>query len=190
MRVDEVTGRPVIVECRCEWPGGKSDSRRTCYTGPLPTPAEAIKGGTNVSWSHLNPAETSPEAFRKYPNQHPCCSYHTEFNYNHNRNTQREFITAHTKFHTYHLSAETFVDLVNDRITDGGFYPREFLRIRAISRAYGSPIDGNGTGMLFETLTGVDGRPIQGSEDRFIVYHQIVRQAVMGVCDLKIDHYS
>ncbi|KAJ5379616.1 hypothetical protein N7509_012735 [Penicillium cosmopolitanum] len=168
MRLDEVTGRPVIVECRREWPGGKSESRRTCYIGPLPTSEEAVKGDTNISWSDLDPVETIAEIFTEYPNQRLCHSYHTEFNHACDQHSRREFTTARTKFHTYHLSAATFLDLVNDPITEEEFQSRDFFRIRAVSRKPRGTIDDeNGAGLLFKTQTGVDGRPIHGSEERF-----------------------
>jgi hypothetical protein len=168
MCLDEVTGRPVIVECRREWPGGKSESRRTCYIGPLPTSEEALKRETYIPWSHLDPAETSTETFSEYPSQRSCRSYHTEFNRTCDQESRREFTIARTKFHTYHLSASTFLDLVNDPITENQSQSRDFLRVRAVSRIRECPIEGqNGTGLLFKTQTGVDGRPIQGSEERF-----------------------
>lgn len=169
MRLDEVTSRPVIVECRREWHGGKSESRRTCYIGPLPTLGEAVERASNFSWSHLDPVKTIPEIFSEYPNQRPCQSYHTEFNHAYDQDSRREFTTARTKFHTYHLSAATFLDLVNDPLTEEESKSRDFFRIRAISKRLRRPIDDeNGAGLLFKTRTDVDCRTIHGSEERFI----------------------
>ncbi|OQE16770.1 hypothetical protein PENSTE_c023G04770 [Penicillium steckii] len=168
MRLDEVTGQPVIVECRREWPGGKSESRRACYIVPLPISEETLKADTKISWSHLDPVEASADTFSVYPNERPCHSFHAEFDHTHDHNSRREFITARTKLHTYNLSAATFLDLVNDRTEENGLPSRSFLRIRAVSRTHRCPIDDeNGTGLLFKKRTGVDSRPIQGSEERF-----------------------
>jgi hypothetical protein len=169
IRRDEVTGRPVIVECRREWPGGKSESRRTCYIESLPTLEEALNRETSASWSHLDPVETATEIFGEVPNQRSCHSYHTEFHHACDQDSRWEFTTARTKFHTYHLSAMTFLDLVNDPITEEGSQSRDFFRIRAVSRRPRRLIDDeNGAGSLFKTRNDVDRPSVHGSEERSI----------------------
>jgi hypothetical protein len=71
LRMDEATGRPMILECRREWREGRSDHVRTYYAEPLPPDSEltttgAIKGEAE----HAEPdvtQEPSSSSFSTYP---------------------------------------------------------------------------------------------------------------------------
>ncbi|KAJ6171534.1 hypothetical protein N7470_000601 [Penicillium chermesinum] len=87
---------------------------------------------------------------------------------------RKEFIPARTKYRTYHLSASTFVDLVNDPVPPtAGVRTQDRLRLRAVSRKRKCPIDEEGidgpAGLLFKpTQQNLDGTPVEHSEERFI----------------------
>ncbi|KAJ6081459.1 hypothetical protein N7499_006333 [Penicillium canescens] len=49
---DEEKGRPVILECRCEWLDRGSENHRTYYTTPLPTPDEALAMHSTEGLTH------------------------------------------------------------------------------------------------------------------------------------------
>ena len=181
IRTDETTGRPAILECRREWPDGKSENHRTYYTQPLPTPEEAItadgEGDTTtpiwVDGNHDDPITTN-EPYDQRPEKRLRRNYHAEYESTDDPNKRQEFIAARTKHRSYHLAAETFLDLVNDPAPQAdGFRSRERLRLRTVSRKRKCPIDEYGVdgepGLLFRpTQRGPDGSPIEGSEERFI----------------------
>lgn len=184
IRTDETTGRPVIIECRREWRHGKSENHRTTYIQPLLTPEEAQeRESTNPLWSselsesenesetlkNLPEPETHGQPFDQRPEKRLRRYYHAEYEHTHDQNNRQEFIAARTKHRSYHLSASTFVDLVNDPAPEAdGLRSRDQIRLRTVSRKRKCPIDEDGTGLLFEhTQTDADGRPVEGSEERF-----------------------
>ncbi|KAJ5234072.1 uncharacterized protein N7469_005838 [Penicillium citrinum] len=175
IRVDETTGKPVILECRREWRHGKSENHRTTYIQPLPTPEEALeRESSSPRWVKENLKNHTPEPEIQQPyNQRPEKRlrrfYHAEYEHTHDQNTRQEFIAARTKHRSYNLSAATFIDLVNDPAPEADrLRSRDRIRLRTVSRKRKCPIDEEGTGLLFEhTQTDDDGRPVEGSEERF-----------------------
>ncbi|KAJ5769436.1 hypothetical protein N7520_003995 [Penicillium odoratum] len=176
IRTDEVTGRPVILECRREWPDGKSENHRTYYTQPIPTPEEFLaehSGGDTTAKSILDEPEPecqeSTRNLNEYrPEKRLRRDYHAE--YEPNQTTRQEFIAARTKHRSYNLAASTFIDLVNDP-SSNGFRSQDRLRLRTVSRKRKCPIDEEGTeglqGLLLRPTQYNDGVPVEGSEERF-----------------------
>lgn len=173
IRTDETSGRPVILECRREWPDGKSENHRTYYTEPLPTPEEILAGASNppsvTGDAKLNSSKylmTAGQAYDQRPEKRLRRNYHAEYEPSYDTNQRQEFIAARTKFSGYNLAASTFVDLVNDPGSDG-LRSRDRLRLRTVSRKRKCPVDEE-TGLLFQpTQTNPDGVPVEGSEERF-----------------------
>ncbi|KAJ5572447.1 hypothetical protein N7450_009431 [Penicillium hetheringtonii] len=165
IRVDETTGKPVILECRREWRHGKSENHRTTYIQPLPTPEEALeRESSSPRWNprfNNHTISVPKKRLRRF--------YHAEYEHTHDQNTRQEFIAARTKHRSYNLSAATFIDLVNDPAPEADrLRSRDRIRLRTVSRKRKCPIDEEGTGLLFEhTQTDDDGRPVEGSEERF-----------------------
>ncbi|CAI7594306.1 unnamed protein product [Penicillium pancosmium] len=188
IRTDEITGHPVIIECRREWRHGKSENHRTTYIQLLPTPEEAAEAGLRHSpWVNDNEDEdedenvngndnledisdhdTLGETFNQRPEMRRCRNYHAEYEHTLHQNSRREFIAARTKHRSYHLSAAAFIDLVNDPVPEAdGLRSRDRIRLRTVSRKRKCPID-EGTGLLFKyTQFEADGRPVEGSEEQF-----------------------
>ncbi|KAJ5111571.1 hypothetical protein N7532_002106 [Penicillium argentinense] len=172
IRMDETTGRPVILECRREWRQGKSENHRTNYIEPLPTPEEAFgerNGETPPRWVNevkdLNPGDNR-QTYNERPEKRLRRYYHPEYEDTHDQNTRQEFIAVRTKHRSYHLSAATFVDLVNDPQADG-LRSRDRLRLRTVSRKRKCPLDEEGM-LLKPTQADADGRPVEGSEEQFV----------------------
>ncbi|KAJ5593977.1 uncharacterized protein N7459_000185, partial [Penicillium hispanicum] len=180
---DESTGRPVILECRREWPDGKSENHRTNYTEPLPTPKEALaaesEGGEDSgppAWkgNDFNDLATTSQSYNQRPEKRIRRNYHAEYDPPYDPTQRHDFIAARTKHRSYHLAANTFVDLVNDPAPQAdGVRPQDRLRLRTVSRKRKSPIDEEGLegpkGLLFRpTQAHADGKPVEGSEERFI----------------------
>ena len=169
VRIDETTGRPVILECRREWRGGKSENHRTNYIEPLPTPEEAetwVDDDPNDLTGNHRPYDQRPEKRLRR-------NYHAEYEHTHDPTKRLEFIAARTKHRSYHLASATFVDLVNDPAPQAdGVRPRDRLRLRTVSRKRKSPVDDEGTDgprkMLFRPTQVEDGHPVEGSEERFV----------------------
>ncbi|KAJ5288791.1 hypothetical protein N7478_001821 [Penicillium angulare] len=183
IRTDEVTGRPVILECRREWPDGKSENHRTYYTQPLPTPEEAL--------ATYGETET-PTMFPTFRNNSPDCpkttdnsnehrpakrlrrDYHAEYESTQDQTQRQEFIAARTKHRNYNHAASTFIDLVNDPAPQAdGFRSQDRLRLRTVSRKRKCPVDEVGDegtkGLLLgPTQYNEDGSPVEGSEERFV----------------------
>ncbi|KAJ5347386.1 uncharacterized protein N7506_000639 [Penicillium brevicompactum] len=156
IRKDEMTGQPVILECRREWRDGKTTAGAGRSSG-------ASFGGamTTPSWVSMDGDLAPCKRLRRH--------YHAE--YESGSTKRQEFIPARTKHRSYHLGSSTFVDLVNDPASDG-LRSRDRLRLRTVSRKRKSPIDKDGTegypNRLFQpTQTDAVGRPIEGSEERF-----------------------
>lgn len=170
IRTDETTGRPVILECRREWRDGKSENHRTNYIESLPTPEEAL------AWPDDDPNDLSGNrlSYDQRPEKRPRRNYHAEYEPTHDPTQRREFIAARTKHRSYHLAAATFVDLVNDPTPHAdGVRSRDRLRLRTVSRKRKCAIDEDGIdgprGSLYRPRQfDADGRPIEGSEERFI----------------------
>ncbi|KAJ5668596.1 uncharacterized protein N7477_007166 [Penicillium maclennaniae] len=168
IRIDETTGRPVILECRREWRGGKSENHRTNYIEPLPTPEEA------ETWADDDPNDLTGnhQPYNQRPEKRLRRTYHAEYEHHHDPAKRLEFIAARTKHRSYHLASATFVDLVNDPAPQAdGVRSQDRLRLRTVSRKRKNPIDDGGTEgapkMLFRPMQ-VNGQPIKGSEDRFV----------------------
>ncbi|CAG7989227.1 unnamed protein product [Penicillium salamii] len=174
IRKDEITGRPVILECRREWRDGKSENHRTYYTQRLPTPEEALaplSGGAveTPSWVSMDDDVDDNHPYDERPAKRLRRHYHAE--YESGSTKRQEFIPARTKHRSYHLGSSTFVDLVNDPVSDG-LRSRDRLRLRTVSRKRKSPIDEEGIeghrNALFQpTQVNSDGSPTEGSEERF-----------------------
>ncbi|KAJ5119181.1 Carboxylesterase type B [Penicillium atrosanguineum] len=168
IRIDETNGRPVILECRREWRGGKSENHRTNYIEPLPTPEEA------KTWVDDDPNDPTGnhQPYNQRPEKRLRRNYHAEYEHNHDPKKRLEFIAARTKHRSYHLASATFVDLVNDPAPQAdGVRSQDRLRLRTVSRKRKTPIDDERTDgarkMLFRS-TQVDGQSVDGSEDRFV----------------------
>ncbi|EED19680.1 F-box domain protein [Talaromyces stipitatus ATCC 10500] len=143
LRMDEKTGRPMILECRREWREGRSDHVRTYYAEPLPPfPELAATGEIQGEAEHTTPRITPqpPSSMTDSPFEsgiapsnitlptplplngpsaedlarHKRIGKHVHSEYTCNCSTRKEFILAKTKYRTYNLSACAFVDLVND----------------------------------------------------------------------------
>lgn len=169
IRIDETNGRPIILECRREWRGGKSENHRTNYIEPLPTPEEA------ETWVDDDPNDLTGnhQPYNQRPEKRLRRNYHAEYEHNHDPTKRLEFIAARTKHRSYHLASSTFVDLVNDPAPQAnGVRSQDRLRLRTVSRKRKTPIDEEGTAgpqkMLFRPTQIKDNQPIEGSEDRFI----------------------
>ncbi|KAJ5768172.1 hypothetical protein N7533_000755 [Penicillium manginii] len=171
IRTDEETGNPVIIECRREWRHGKSENHRTTYIQPLPTPTEAAEAELRRSpWVTDNEDEdqnnnevqndnvkntsdhdTHGQSFDERPEKRLRRNYHAE--YEHDQNSRQEFIAARTKYRSYHLSAATFIDLVNDPAPEAdGLRSRDRIRLRTVSRKRKCPIDEEETGLPKPTV--------------------------------------
>lgn len=170
IRIDEVTGSPVIVECRREWQdGSSSENHRTIYTEALPTPEEAKAWADEDHYdldSIHHPYDDRPE--KRLRRDH-----HAEFEPDDEHTLRHEFMPAHTKHRTYHLAASTFIDLVNDPVPiPGSVRTRGSLRLRTVSRKRKCPLDEEGLeaepGMLLPASRSENGRPVDGSEERFV----------------------
>lgn len=188
IRKDETTGRPMIVECRREWPDGKSEHHRTTYTEPLSTPLELQVNNpegdirspvrSDDSDSDEGPSTSKdPMIARTYdhrPEKRLRRNYHPEHELSDDPSARQEFIYAHTKHHSYELASSTFVDLVNDPTPQAdGVRARDRLRLRTVSRKRKCPMDEEATageaGLLFRpTQVDTDGHPVEGSEERFV----------------------
>lgn len=179
IRTDETTGQPVILECRREWPDGKSENHRTYYTQPLPVP-EALEeqreedaAPTSSKDEYSDDHTTSHNPFDQRPPKRLRRNYHAEYEPSHDQSQRKEFISARTKYRTYNLAASTFIDLVNDPApVTAGVRTQDRLRLRAVSRKRKCPIDEEGTegpaGLLFKpTQWNIDDIPVEFSEERF-----------------------
>lgn len=169
IRIDETTGRPVILECRREWRDGKSENHRTNYIEGLPTPEEAS------AWAEDDPMDLAgnDRPYDQRPEKRLRRDYHAEYEPAQEPTQRQEFIAARTKHHSYHLAASTFIDLVNDPVPQAdGVRPRDRLRLRTVSRKRKCPVDEEGSegppGMLFRPTQFEDERPVEGSEERFV----------------------
>lgn len=188
IRTDEKSGNPVIVECRREWRGGKSENHRTTYIQHLPTPEEVVEAELRQPlWENYNEDEdedgnsnennlkdisdhhTHGQAFNQLPEKRLPRNYHAEYEHTLHQSSRQEFIAARTKYRSYHLSAAAFIDLVNDPDPEAdGLRPRDRIRLRVVSRKRKCPIDEEGTGLLFKhTQFEADGRPVEGSEEQY-----------------------
>ncbi|KAJ5730566.1 uncharacterized protein N7483_005074 [Penicillium malachiteum] len=184
IRIDEVTGNPVILECRREWPAGKSENHRTYYTQPLPMPEEVFgmddEGSSDSDCLPFAQEDDLDEALtntHRPANSHRPAKrlrrdYHAEYEPSHDHTLRQEFIAARTKHRTYNLAASTFIDLVNDPVA-GGVRSQDRLRLRTVSRKRKSPIDEEGDDghqglILGPTQYNDDGIPLEGSEERFM----------------------
>lgn len=170
IRTDEATGRPVIVECRREWrDGSSSENHRTIYTQALPTPEEAL------AWAdeEQHDLDAIRHPYDDRPEKRLRRDYHAEFEPDDEHTRRHEFMPARTKHRTYHLAASTYIDLVVDPVpmTAGG-RTRDSLRLRTVSRKRKSPLDEEGIesepGMLFPPAQFENGRPVEGSDERFV----------------------
>ncbi|KAJ6157699.1 hypothetical protein N7470_005291 [Penicillium chermesinum] len=179
IRTDERTGRLVILECRREWPDGKSENHRTYYTQQLPCPSTAdeydVEDITPATVDKdLGDSTASHRPYNERPSKRLRRHYHPEYEPSYGQAERKEFISARTKYRTYHLSASTFVDLVNDPVPPtAGVRTQDRLRLRAVSRKRKCPIDEEGidgpAGLLFKpTQQNLDGTPVEHSEERFI----------------------
>jgi len=168
IRTDETTGRPVILECRREWLGGKSENHRTNYIEPLPMPEEA------ETWVGDDPngLTENNQSYNRRPEKRLRRNYHAEYEPTDDTTKRLEFIAVRTKHRNYHLASATFVDLVNDPAPQAdGVRSRDRLRLRTVSRKRKSPVDEDTTEglgkMLFRPIQ-VDSHQVEGSEERFV----------------------
>ncbi|KAJ5749340.1 uncharacterized protein N7511_011036 [Penicillium nucicola] len=178
IRTDEVTGRPMILECRREWRHGGSENHRTYYTQRLPTPEDALaplsEGAVETpSWVSLDDNLDDDHPYDERPAKRLRRNYHAEYENGSDEKKRQEFIAVRTKHRNYHLGSSTFLDLVNDPAPIGGSVrSRDRLRLRTVSRKRKSPIDEKGTegpcNKLFQPIQfDQDGRPVEDSEERF-----------------------
>ncbi|EPS27121.1 hypothetical protein PDE_02063 [Penicillium oxalicum 114-2] len=153
-----VTGRPMIVECRREWPLGGSKSRRTRYSHPLPTPDElgTIDPRGHRGSSIRSPCEDFVKDSRWESEVDPKVDSlvtkrlqreeHHENELDEDRDARMTFIYAHTKYHNYDFASSTFIDLVSDHIPQPhGRQMQDRLRLRAVSRKRRYPSEEGGS---------------------------------------------
>lgn len=179
LQQDEASQRLLILECRREWRDGGSDNCRTYYMHELPSP-EAIHA-ENHQESHHQPSKFD---FGDSPDDRPKKRlrrhYHPEYPQPASpspaspgsSSPPRDFILARTKYHTYNLSASSFLDLVNDPHSHPRS-PHDRLRLRTVSRKRKTPIDSSGdegpAGLLYPPdQHDAAGRPLEHSEERFV----------------------
>ncbi|KAJ5544076.1 hypothetical protein N7494_005355 [Penicillium frequentans] len=178
IRIDETTGRPVILECRREHSSGGSENHRTYYVQPVPLPEECLiqhgeRDTTYLAWNDLHEHQDSEYKDNEHrPKPRLPHEFHAEFAST--DGNRKEFKHMSTRYHTYDLASSTFIELVDDRVLQpDGLQSLGCLRVRTISRKPKCPIDEEGTegkeGLLFRpTQNSEDGCPIEGSEKRFI----------------------
>ncbi|KAJ5216848.1 hypothetical protein N7468_009856 [Penicillium chermesinum] len=172
IRTDERTGQPVILECRREWPGGKSENHRTYYTQQLPCPSTADEhDGEDITPAtlDLDDSTASHGPYNERPSKRLRRHYHPEHEPSHGPGGAKN-----SSLHAQNTAPSTFVDLVNDPVPPtAGVRTQDRLRLRAVSRKRKCPIDEEGidgpAGLLFKpTQQNLDGTPVEHSEERFI----------------------
>ncbi|KAJ5556645.1 hypothetical protein N7494_000560 [Penicillium frequentans] len=149
IRTDEITGRPVILECRREWVGNSSENHRTYYTQPLSIPDEffAETGEEDITHEfdndHLESQQSSQHRNEHRPAKRLRHEFHAEYEPTDSPNDRQEFIRAHTRHCSYNLAASTYIDIVNDPVPEGLRF-QERLRIRTRPRKHEDFIDEKG----------------------------------------------
>lgn len=204
LRADESTQQLVIVECRREWKNGGSENFRTYYSQPLdcfdpdPEPTDEVQPHDpnqpiarpltpNSGLPKYLPVHTLPDeplartlTSASKPNYEPPKKrlrrhYHPEYTEEEAQSPLRhEFTLSKTKYHSYNLSASSFIDIVNDPPPQTRCFatPPDRLRLRVGSRKRKSPIDHDGeeveAGLIYpcEHIS-EDGLPMESSEERF-----------------------
>jgi hypothetical protein len=150
--IDEETGRVNISEVRREWLRGASENQRTCYNTELIYPErlpddentivdddsakEPQSPGSDTSDDSMEDLEI-PEDLRPLPRS--AQNFHVGDN---GYWTAKQYTFQATKIRAYNASANTFLDLVDDPISEG-WKRTQRLRLRVCSRKLGkkSPND-------------------------------------------------
>ena len=146
IRTDEITGRPVILECRREWADNKSENHRTYYSQPLPIPEEFFaETGEEDATDEFGSDSFESQQSSQHRNEHRPAKrlrheFHAEYEPTDGPDDRQEFIRAHTRHCSYNLAASIYIDLVNDPVPDGLRF-QERLRIRTRSRKHELFID-------------------------------------------------
>jgi hypothetical protein len=163
IQLDEQKGRPVILECRREWHGGRTENYRTYYTTPLPTPDEALATHSAERLTHQGGLFDSDDEHSQSTEKRLSRDCHAEYETSDPPNQRFEFIFAHTRYSSYHWAAATYIDLVKSQAD--GVDSQHCLRLRTKSRK-GSYPDTRGVGQ-YPAQAPTDGCPEGGSEGRF-----------------------
>lgn len=141
VRTDEITGRPVILECRREWPDNKSENHRTYYSQPLPIPEEFFaETGEEDATDEFGNDPLAPQQSSRYRNEHRPAKrlfheFHAEYEPTDNPEDRQEFIRARTRHCSYNRAACTYIDIVNDPLP-GELRLHDRLYIRTMSRKH------------------------------------------------------
>jgi hypothetical protein len=114
LQVDEETNRLMIVEARQEWLDGRSKQNRTFYMRDIKfldinDPGEVMELPADDAFV---PHSTSQSKYARKQPREMWQVHHEEANQS--KAQAPSFILAHTKFRTYNLSTNTFLDLVED----------------------------------------------------------------------------
>jgi hypothetical protein len=139
IRTDEITGRPVILECRREWVDNSSENHRTYYSQPLSIPDEFFaETGEEDKTQEFDNDPLESQQSSQHRNEHRPAKrlrheFHAEYEPTDSPKDRKEFIRARTRHYSYNLAASTYIDLVNDPVPDGLRF-QERLRIRTMSR--------------------------------------------------------
>lgn len=175
---DEASQRLLILEGRREWRDGGSDNCRTYYMHELPSP-EDIHTDTYDQQQQQQQQQHSKLDLWNKPDDRPKKRlrrhYHSEYPASQRdpgNSESRDFILARTKYHTYNLSASSFIDIVNDPQSNTR-PPNDRLRLRTVSRKRKTPIDNTGDegppGLLYTPDQHDEtGTPLEHSEERFV----------------------
>ncbi|KAJ5778347.1 hypothetical protein N7520_001593 [Penicillium odoratum] len=146
IRTDEITGRPVILECRREWAGNRREHHRTYYSQPLPIPEEFLaETGEEAATDEFESDPLESELSNRHRNEHRPAKrlrheFHAEYEPADSPEDRQEFIRARTRHCSYNLAACTYIDLVNDPLPNR-VRLQERLRLRTRSRNHEDFID-------------------------------------------------
>lgn len=122
LQVDESTGKPMIIECRDEVRKLDEISCRTCYGEYLPNPEEFNDDEQAVDLPLPGPTKEGLRAYRSDKLIHP--------EYSSQSCKGPTFSLTYARYSFYNLSARTFIDLINDPVSNTAALPDKRFRLR------------------------------------------------------------